>query len=71
MNIGTRQTARQRGRNVLDVDYDESAIRDAIADRLAVGRLPSEPIYGDGRAGPRIAEILATSKLSIEKVITY
>jgi UDP-hydrolysing UDP-N-acetyl-D-glucosamine 2-epimerase len=71
VNIGTRQTARQRGRNVVDVDYNENAIREAISDRLAAGRLPSEPIYGDGKAGPRIAEVLAKAKLSIEKVITY
>jgi UDP-N-acetylglucosamine 2-epimerase len=71
VNIGSRQTARQRGRNVVDVDYNEVAIGDAVADRLKTGRLPSEPIYGDGKAGPRIAEILSRVKLSIDKVITY
>ena len=71
VNVGTRQTARQRGRNVVDVDYNERAIGDAIADRVKTGRLPSEPIYGDGKAGPRIAEVLATERLSIDKVITY
>jgi UDP-hydrolysing UDP-N-acetyl-D-glucosamine 2-epimerase len=71
VNIGTRQTARQRGRNVLDVDYNQSAIGDAVADRVRTGRLPSEPIYGDGKAGPRIAEILSKATLSIDKVITY
>lgn len=71
VNIGTRQTARQRGKNVLDVDYNSGAIRDAVADRVRKGRLPSEPIYGDGKAGPRIAEVLASAKLSIDKVIAY
>jgi UDP-hydrolysing UDP-N-acetyl-D-glucosamine 2-epimerase len=71
VNIGTRQTARQRGRNVVDVDYNEGAIGNAVADRLKTGRLPSEPIYGDGKAGPRIADILSRVKLSIDKVITY
>ena len=71
VNIGTRQTARQRGCNVVDVDYNAGAIRDAVADRLRTGRLPSEPIYGDGKAGPRIAEVLAKTRLSVQKAITY
>lgn len=71
VNVGTRQTARQRGGNVVDVDYNAKAIRDAVADRLRSGRFPSEPIYGDGKAGPRIADVLSSEKLSIEKVITY
>jgi UDP-hydrolysing UDP-N-acetyl-D-glucosamine 2-epimerase len=71
VNIGSRQTARQRGSNVVDVDYSPGAIRDAIADRVKKGRLPSEPIYGDGKAGPRIADVLAKTQLSVEKVITY
>jgi len=71
VNVGTRQTARQRGGNVVDVDYNAKAIRDAVADRLRSGRFPSEPIYGDGKAGPRIADVLSSEKLSIETVITY
>jgi len=35
------------------------------------GRLPSEPIYGDGHAGPRIAELLATEPLTVTKAMTY
>ena len=31
----------------------------------------SEPIYGDGRAGERIAEILATCTPRVQKRITY
>ena len=30
-----------------------------------------EPIYGDGHAGERIADVLATKTLSIHKRITY
>ena len=71
VNIGTRQTARQRGRNVVDVDYNADSIRDAMADRIRSGRFASEPIYGDGKAGPRIAEILSSVRLTTEKVIAY
>ncbi|MFJ9534512.1 UDP-N-acetylglucosamine 2-epimerase [Herbaspirillum sp. NPDC101396] len=71
VNIGSRQTARERGDNVIDAGYTQAEIVTAIKDRLAKGRLPSNPIYGDGNAGPRIADILATAEFDINKVITY
>lgn len=71
VNIGSRQTARQHGQNVVNADYNRSAIADAINDRLKTRRFASEPIYGDGRAGPRIADILAKAEFDLNKVITY
>ncbi|CAN7457078.1 UDP-N-acetylglucosamine 2-epimerase [Polaromonas sp. LjRoot131] len=71
VNIGSRQTARERGQNVVDSGYTQPEILAAIRDRLKTGRLASNPIYGDGHAGPRIAEILATATFNINKVITY
>ena len=71
VNVGSRQTSRQRGRNVVDTGYDRRTIADAINERMKLGRLPSEPIYGDGRAGPRIAHLLATEPLTIAKAMTY
>ena len=71
VNIGSRQTARQRGNNVVDTDYNRSAIADAIRDRSRAGRFKSEPIYGDGTAGPKIADILSRAVFDLNKVITY
>ncbi len=72
VNIGSRQTARQRGSNVIDSGYTADEIFAAIQDRLALGgKLAGEPIYGDGRAGPRIADVLATTELTVGKTITY
>jgi UDP-hydrolysing UDP-N-acetyl-D-glucosamine 2-epimerase len=71
VNIGSRQTGRDRGRNVQDVGYDRRAILDAIGARVAGGRFPSDPLYGDGRAGARIAELLATRPLTIQKRLAY
>jgi hypothetical protein len=39
--------------------------------QLSHGRFPSDPVYGDGQAGPRIAELLASVPLSIEKRLAY
>lgn len=72
INIGSRQVNRQRGTNVIDAKYDRKSILLALENRLACGgRLKSEPIYGDGNAGPRIAEALSTVALDVNKRITY
>jgi UDP-hydrolysing UDP-N-acetyl-D-glucosamine 2-epimerase len=71
VNIGSRQMGRERGRNVIDVDYDRSEILAGIRTHLANGRYPSDPIYGDGRAGERIAELLVHAPLRIEKRLTF
>jgi UDP-N-acetylglucosamine 2-epimerase len=71
VNIGTRQTGRERGRNVIDTVYDRHQIKEAIAYHLNNDKAPMEAIYGDGRAGKRIADLLATVPLTIEKKLTY
>ena len=71
VNIGTRQMGRERGRNVIDVDYDREQIVDAIQQQLRNGRYPSDPIYGDGDAGKRIADILATHQVKIQKRLAF
>ncbi|MGE3841787.1 MAG: UDP-N-acetylglucosamine 2-epimerase [Vicinamibacterales bacterium] len=71
VNIGTRQTGRERGRNVIDVDHDTAAIARAIQDHASRGRPAPDPLYGDGHAGTRIADTLARSELRVEKRLTY
>ncbi len=71
VNIGSRQTARQRGANVIDAGYTRQEIAQAIRDRLETRKFPSDPIYGDGQAGPRIAQLLATAEFDLNKLITY
>ena len=71
VDIGERQSGRERGANVVNVPYDRDAIVEAVRAQIAHGRYPSEHLYGDGRAGPRIAEGLATAPLTIEKRLWY
>ncbi len=71
VNLGTRQNMRERGLNVIDVDNDQNAIHTAIQQQIKNGPYPSEGIYGDGHAGKRIADVLATCKWEIQKTITY
>jgi UDP-hydrolysing UDP-N-acetyl-D-glucosamine 2-epimerase len=71
VNVGTRQAGRDRGANVLDVEYDRNAIRGAVCRHLANGRYPSDDLYGEGHAGERIASLLATVPLGHEKRLSY
>jgi UDP-hydrolysing UDP-N-acetyl-D-glucosamine 2-epimerase len=71
VDIGGRQAGRERGANVVNVPHDAAAITEAVQAQVAHGRYPSEHLYGDGRAGGRIAGTLATAPLTIEKRLWY
>jgi len=71
VNIGSRQDGRERAPNVIDVGHDRTAIADAIRRQVEHGRFPPAHLYGDGQAGPRIADILARTTLSVQKRIQY
>ena len=70
VNIGTRQAGRDRGRNVIDTCYDTEEISNALRYQTEQ-RYQSDLIYGDGLAGERIADALATSVLTTEKKLAY
>jgi UDP-hydrolysing UDP-N-acetyl-D-glucosamine 2-epimerase len=71
VNIGSRQGGRERGLNVLDVGYDREETAEAIRKHLGNGRYPRDPLYGDGDAGCKIANLLASAPLRIEKRLAY
>jgi UDP-hydrolysing UDP-N-acetyl-D-glucosamine 2-epimerase len=71
VNIGSRQLGRERGRNVIDVGYNTKSIIEAVKTHLHNDHFPSEKTYGDGRAGPKVATILATTDLTYFKRMTY
>ncbi|HEY3344065.1 MAG TPA: UDP-N-acetylglucosamine 2-epimerase [Anaerolineaceae bacterium] len=71
VNIGSRELGRERGPNVIDVDYDRGQIAQAINTHLNNGRPPCSTLYGDGKAGVRIAQILSEAPLKIDKRLTY
>jgi UDP-hydrolysing UDP-N-acetyl-D-glucosamine 2-epimerase len=71
VNVGSRQLGRQRGSNVVDSGYSKDEIAAAIRAQIEHGRYDREPIYGDGAAGKRIADVLATGELKLDKRITY
>lgn len=71
VSIGTRQTGREVGPNVLEAGYDREGIVGAIRQHLSRVRPTGVQLYGDGCAGQRIADLLATVPLSTHKVLAY
>jgi UDP-hydrolysing UDP-N-acetyl-D-glucosamine 2-epimerase len=71
VNIGSRQEGRERGSNVVDAGYDRREILEAMRAQIEHGPYESEPIYGDGHAGERIADVLSRCEISIAKRMTY
>jgi UDP-hydrolysing UDP-N-acetyl-D-glucosamine 2-epimerase len=71
VNIGSRQLGRERGQNVIDVDHDRKEIAGAIRTHIKRGKPKSDLLYGDGKAGGRIADCLSKVELKIEKRLTY
>ena len=71
VNIGSRQNRRMRGYNVIDVDYEENKIINAIQHQLKFFKKKNDAIYGNGDAGKKMADIIASVKLETAKVISY
>ncbi|MCF7957849.1 MAG: UDP-N-acetylglucosamine 2-epimerase [Phycisphaerae bacterium] len=76
VNVKPRQLGRERGKNVIDVDYGTKNVSTAvqsILNRKRTGRKPCT-IYGDGHSGKKIANILSRVKLDQRlkrKIISY
>ena len=79
VNIGSRQAGRLRAQNVLDVAHGRAAIgagiRCALSDPDFISRARAcRNPYGDGHAGERIVEVLASLDIGpqlLNKQITY
>jgi GDP/UDP-N,N'-diacetylbacillosamine 2-epimerase (hydrolysing) len=79
VNIGIRQEGRQHANNVINVIHDKTKIIDAINKALHDETFKQKVRgcvnpYGDGKAGVRIAEVLAEIEINnalLQKRITY
>ena len=60
VNIGTRQFGRERGNNVVDCEHNSSQIVSSIRHQLQRTDITKDNLYGDGTAGKKMADILAT-----------
>jgi UDP-hydrolysing UDP-N-acetyl-D-glucosamine 2-epimerase len=71
VNIGSRQNRRERGGNSVDVEYSQQQIEEAVLQAIQTGKSGSSALYGDGKAGHQIAELLRQLPLQFHKTIMY
>lgn len=58
VNVGSRQVNRERANNVIDCEFHPESVYQATLRQLQHGPYESSPIYGDGKSGERIAELI-------------
>ncbi len=71
VNVGTRQSGREKAANVTDVDYNAAEILEAARKQIAHGKYERDTLVGDGTAGKQMADVLAKVPLDIQKKIHY
>lgn len=65
--VGDRQESREHSENVAFTDYSTKEISEAIDSQISHGRYKQSNLFGDGKAGVRIANILSDIELKIKK----
>lgn len=71
VNVGSRQSGRDRGKNIIDVEYNSEQILKALTKHLSSGKYQGETIYGDGNAGQRVADIIPELELTQKTKLAY
>ena len=71
VNIGSRQNKRDRGSNIIDVNYQRDEIVKAIQKWILTGKAKPSNVYGGGNAGEQIGNLLATLPLRFHQTISY
>ena len=71
VNIGNRQSGREKGLNVIDSGYDWSTILHSTEKQISSDRYPQNNLYGDGSSGIKISKLLEEQSPSIYKKLSY
>lgn len=71
VNIGSRQSKRERAKNVIDSSNKVNDIYSKIKKQFGK-KFNRSKMYGDGNAGKRIVKVLeSTTKIKVQKIINY
>ncbi len=72
VSVGSRQNSRERGKNVINANYNSKDILKKIKKQLKVNRnkLRSN-LYGDGNSSEKISKILSNIQVNIQKTLNY
>ncbi len=69
--VGDRQTGREIGSNTIVVPVEKQTIIDAVNKQITNGQYKPESLYGNGEAGRKIAEVLSSVELFVQKKLDY
>jgi UDP-hydrolysing UDP-N-acetyl-D-glucosamine 2-epimerase len=69
--VGDRQADREHGSNVVFANYDRSEIYEKVKSQIEHGRYSPDRLFGDGKAGEKIARHLETVDLTVIKRCTF
>ena len=69
INIGSRQSMRQRCKNIIDMDNNKNNLKELIDIQLKRKRYKMDTTYGDGKASERILKILIRTNPDLQKLI--
>lgn len=71
INIGDRQSIRERSWNVIDCDFDKEALIKAMWVQFETKKYQQSFLFGDGRAAAVITEYIGKLDLTIKGPLTY
>lgn len=71
VNIGSRQSNRERSNNVKDAKHDRLDIYGKMREHNKVDRYKRSLMFGDGKSGEKMVRILETIDLTIKKKLNY
>lgn len=69
--VGDRQIGREKGKNLIEAEFSESSLLDAIKLQLNHGKYPDDFLYGDGNASEKIVYELKNFNPRIQKTLSY
>ena len=56
-----------KGKNVIDVDYDSQLIKAAIEKQIKIKKYKSNYLYGNGYSADKIIEVIKDLNINIQK----
>ncbi|MDA7770585.1 UDP-N-acetylglucosamine 2-epimerase [Candidatus Pelagibacter sp.] len=72
VNIGSRQSNREKSKNIIDVSYNAKKIYKAIKYQMDHGKYKKDNLYGNRNAGLKIANIINKIKrIDVQKKLNY
>lgn len=69
--VGDRQRGREHGRNVVFSNYDRRDIASKVRSQFTHGQYESDKLFGEGKAGGHIANMIAELETSCYKINMY